>query len=124
MLENLPILPFMSSSIQSTTTPPAFYLDTATALMDTLALLLIPSSTWWYNRHANILEVTIIPILMAMFETLRPSGSITKEFRLRDTSEWTLSNFKAKVNCGNKERLCMLNTGPVGYHSIHAAIHP
>jgi hypothetical protein len=36
------------------------------------------------NGHANILEVTTITILLAMFETSGLLGSTTEKFRLRD----------------------------------------
>jgi hypothetical protein len=39
------------------------------------------------NAHANILEVTIITILLAMFETSGLLGSTTKKCQLRDASE-------------------------------------
>jgi hypothetical protein len=43
-------------------------------------------------------------------------GSCTKRFWLRDTSEWTMSDFRAHVNGGNKESLCKLTTGsPMHY---------
>jgi hypothetical protein len=74
------------------------------------------------NGHANILEVTPITILLAIFETLALLGSTTKKVWLRDISEWTLSNFKAEVNRGNKERLCKLTSGSASYHGAHAVI--
>jgi hypothetical protein len=74
------------------------------------------------NGYANTFEVTTITILLAMFETSGLLGSTTEKFWLRDTSEWTLSNFKAEVNRGNNERLWKLTTGSAGHHGAHAAL--
>jgi len=74
------------------------------------------------NGYADISEVTAITILLAMFETSGLLGSTTEKFRLKDTSEWTLTAFKADINRGNKERLRKLTTGTSGYHGAHAAI--
>jgi hypothetical protein len=75
------------------------------------------------NGHANILEVTTITILLAVFETSGLLGSTTKKFRLRDISERTLAAFKDEVNRGSKERIYKLTTRTASYHGAHAAIH-
>jgi hypothetical protein len=72
------------------------------------------------NRYADILEVTTITILLAMFETSGLLGSTTEKFCLRDTSEWTLAVFKDEVNRGNKECIRKLTMGTAGYHGAHA----
>jgi hypothetical protein len=73
------------------------------------------------NGHPDIAEVTTITILLARFETSRLLGSTTEKFRLRDTSEWTLADFKDEVNRGNKDCIHKLTTGTAGYHGTHAA---
>jgi hypothetical protein len=74
------------------------------------------------NRYAKILEVTTITILLAMFETSGLLRLTTEKLQLRDTSEWTLSTFKAEVNNGSKEHLCKLTIGTAGYHGVHAVL--
>jgi len=70
---------------------------------------------------AEINDLTIITLTLAMFEKSGLLSHTTQMFRLRPIAEWTLAIFKPAFQLGNQERIRQLTAGAAGYHGAHAA---
>ena len=66
--------------------------------------------------QAPLTDVTIITLTLAMIEKTGLLATTTEKFRLRPVAEWTLDNFHAEFELGNRERVRKLTAGAAGFH--------